>query len=288
MNDTSYSSQKIQTNGICLHVVTAGPSDGPLVILLHGFPEFWYGWRRQIDALAHAGYRVLAPDQRGYNLSDKPKSIGAYRLDELAKDIVGLIEAEGRERACIVGHDWGGAVAWWLALKHAPRVEKLAVLNAPHPLVMRRHLFGSKEQRRKSWYFFFFQIPFLPEARMRKDDWRIGAKALQATSRPGAFSEEDLQHYRAAWSQPGADRGMINWYRASLQRMPRMNFNPRVSPPTLLLWGMKDRFLIRAMAQASIRLCERGKSVLFEEASHWVQHEEAERVNELLLEFLQS
>lgn len=286
MNDNSHTSHMIGVNGIRLHVVAAGPKSGPLVILLHGFPEFWYGWRHQIDALAHAGYRVLVPDQRGYNLSDKPKSIGAYRLDELADDIVGLIEAEGRAHAYIVGHDWGGAVAWWLALKHAQRVEKLVVLNAPYPSVMRRHIFGSKEQRRKSWYFFFFQIPFLPEARMRKDDWRIGAKALQATSRPGTFSEEDLKRYRQAWSQPGAARGMINWYRAALQRMPRLNLNSRVTPPTLLLWGMRDRFLIRAMAQASIRLCERGKLVLFEEASHWVQHEEAQRVNALLLEFL--
>ncbi len=286
MNATQYEHRMVNTNGIHLHVVTAGPANGPLVILLHGFPEFWYGWRYQIDALAAAGYRVLAPDQRGYNLSDKPKSLGAYRLDELAKDIVGLIDGEGREKACIVGHDWGGAVAWWLGLKHPQRVARLAALNAPHPFVMRRHIFRSKAQRRKSWYFFFFQFPFLPEWRMRKENWRIGAKALQATSRPGTFSEEDLKHYREAWSQPGAARGMINWYRACLQRLPRFNFDSRVRPPAMLIWGMKDRFLIRAMAQASINLCEKGKLVFIEEASHWVQHEEPGRVNELLLDFL--
>lgn len=282
----AYESQIFNTNGIRLHAVTAGPANGPLVILLHGFPEFWYGWRYQIDALANAGYRVLAPDQRGYNLSDKPKRLGAYRLDDLAQDVIGLIEAEGREKACIVGHDWGGAVAWWLALKHPQRVERLAILNAPHPFVMRRHIFASKPQRRKSWYFLFFQIPFLPEWRMRKENWRIGTKALQATSRAGTFSEEDLLRYRAAWSQPGAARGMINWYRACLQRMPRLNFNPRVATPTLLIWGMQDRFLIRALAQASINLCEKGKLVFIEEATHWVQHEEPQRVSDLLLDFL--
>lgn len=284
--NNSYASQTFKTNGITLHAVTAGPAKGPLVILLHGFPEFWYGWRHQIDALAAAGFRVLAPDQRGYNLSDKPKRLGAYRLDELAQDVLGLIAAAGRERACIVGHDWGGAAAWWLALKHPQHVERLAVLNAPHPLVMRRHIFASKAQRRKSWYFFFFQFPFLPEQRMRKDNWAVGVKALQATSRPGTFSEEDFARYREAWAQPGAARGMINWYRACLQRMPKMNFNPRVQPPTMLIWGMQDRFLIRALAQASIFLCEKGKLVFIEEASHWVQHEEPQRVNALLTDFL--
>lgn len=283
---TSYATQFFQTNGITLHAVTAGPKNGPLVILLHGFPEFWYGWRHQIDVLANAGFRVLAPDQRGYNLSDKPQRLGAYRLDDLALDVVGLIAAEGREQACIVGHDWGGAVAWWLALKHPQRVARLAILNAPHPLVMRRHIFASKAQRRKSWYFFFFQIPFLPERRLRKDNWAVGVKALQATSRAGAFSEEDFARYREAWSQPGAARGMINWYRACLQKMPRMNFDPRITPPTLVIWGMQDRFLLRAMAQASAQLCKNGKAVLIEEATHWVQHEEPQRVNALLTEFL--
>src|SRR4051794_28893294 len=148
------------TNGVMLHAVAAGPGDGPLVILLHGFPEFWYGWRHQIEPLAAAGFRVLVPDQRGYNLSDKPKKIPAYNLDVLARDVVGLIDDAGAARACVVGHDWGGAVAWWLGVKHPERLAKLALLNIPHPLVMRRALRRSSEQRRKSSYMFSFQLPW--------------------------------------------------------------------------------------------------------------------------------
>ncbi len=276
--------KRLQTNGITLHAVEAGPEDGPLVILLHGFPEFWYGWRYQIEALANAGYRVLAPDQRGYNLSDKPKEISAYNLDELAGDVVGLIDEVGREKAYLTGHDWGGA-AWWTAVKYPQRLEKLAILNAPHPKVMRWNILHNRAQRRKSWYFLFFQIPFFPEWRMRKDNWRIGVRALQGTSRKGIFSSADISCYREAWSQPGAAKGMINWYRASLRSRPKRVPSQRVTVPTLLIWGAKDRFPVRELAQPSIDWCDEGKLIFIEEASHWVQHEEPARVTELLLEF---
>jgi pimeloyl-ACP methyl ester carboxylesterase len=279
--------QHLHANGINIHAVTAGPENGPLVILLHGFPEFWYGWRYQIDALAAAGYRVLAPDQRGYNLSDKPKSIGAYSLDVLAADVVGLIDAAGREKACLVGHDWGGAAAWWTATKYPLRVERLAVLNCPHPVVMRRHLLHSREQRRKSWYIFFSQLPFLPEWRIRRNNWWVGMRTLQATSRGGTFTDTDIELYRQAWSQPGAIKAMLNWYRAALRSRPKRVSSIRVTVPTLLIWGTKDRFLGREMAQPSIDLCDDGKLVFIEAASHWVQHEEPERVNKLLRKFLQ-
>lgn len=275
----------IPTNGVQLHTIVAGPAHGPLVILLHGFPEFWYSWRHQIAPLAAAGYRVLVPDQRGYNLSTKPQDLDAYRITELAQDIIGLIEAEKREQAYIVGHDWGGVIAWWLALQHPQRVVKLAVLNAPHPLVMRQQLQSSLAQLRKSWYFFFFQLPFLPEQRMRADNWSIGVRALRATARRGSFSEEDFEQYRQAWSQPGAATGMINWYRAILRRRPSFRFDPHVRVPTLLLWGARDRFLDCGLAQPSIDLCDHGQLILFEEASHGVQHEEPQRVNEALLQF---
>jgi pimeloyl-ACP methyl ester carboxylesterase len=278
--------QYLQTNNLTLHVVEAGPANGPLVILLHGFPEFWYGWRYQIDFLAAAGYHVLAPDQRGYNLSDKPKGIGAYHLDLLAADVVGLINAAGREKAYLVGHDWGGAAAWWTAVKYPQRVERLAVLNCPHPIVMRQHLFRNKTQRRKSWYIFFFQMPYLPEWKIRWHNWEFAVKALQATSRVGTFNDADLELYRQAWSQPGAITAMLNWYRAIFKMLVKPIGCPRVTVPTLLIWGVKDRFLSREMAQPSIDLCDEGKLVFIEEAGHWVQHEESEKMNELLLEFL--
>lgn len=277
--------RRIATNGIHLHAVEAGPRDGPLVILLHGFPEFWYGWRHQIGALAAAGFRVLAPDQRGYNLSDKPKGVAAYNLDQLALDVVGLIDDAGRAKACVVGHDWGGAPAWWLGLKHADRIDRLAVLNTPHPAVMLRHLLTHPAQMAKSWYMFFFQLPWLPERRMRKDGWAIAAKALLHTSRPGTFTGEEIERYREAWAQPGAATAMIDWYRAAFRSRPRPPASDRVRVPTLLIWGAQDRFLKREMAQPSIDLCDTGRLVFFEEATHWVQHEEPDRVNPLIADF---
>jgi len=276
----------IATNGIRLHAVEAGPEGGPLVILLHGFPEFWYGWRRQIAPLAAAGFRVLAPDQRGYNLSDKPKKISAYNLDILARDVAGLIEEAGVGKARVVGHDWGGAVAWWLGIKHPERLEKLALLNIPHPLVMRRAVRKDPVQRKKSSYIFFFQLPWLPERAFRAHGFAKGVKSLRSSSRPGTFTDAELDLYREAWSQPGEVRSMIHWYRAALRARPQPPVSPRVSVPTLLLWGAKDRFLGQDMARPSIDLCDHGRLEFFAEASHWIQHEEAERVNRELVGFL--
>lgn len=275
----------ITTNGIRLHAVEAGSAGGPLVILLHGFPEFWYGWHRQIEPLAAAGFHVLAPDQRGYNLSDKPQKIAAYNLDLLACDVVGLIEEAGAGKARVVGHDWGGAVAWWLGIKHPERLEKLALLNVPHPLVMRRAVRQDPVQRKKSSYIFYFQLPWLPERSFRADGFARGVKSLRGSSRPGTFSDADLALYREAWSQPGAVRSMLHWYRASLRARPQPPASPRVSVPTLLLWGARDRFLGRELAPPSIDLCDHGRLEFLEEASHWIQHEEAERVNRELVGF---
>jgi epoxide hydrolase 4 len=268
-----------------LHAVEAGPPDGPLVVLLHGFPEFWYGWRRQIGPLAAAGYRVLAPDQRGYNLSEKPRGVAAYGLDRLAGDVLGLLDALGRERAFLVGHDWGGAVAWWTAIRHPERIEKLAILNMPHPRVMQRFVLHDKAQRKRSSYIFLFQLPWLPERRMTAKNFASPEAALAKTSRPGTFSEEELARYRAAWSQPGAVHAMLQWYRAALRARPERPESTRVRVPTLLVWGTQDRFLGREMAEPSIARCDPGRLVLLDEAGHWVQHEEPERVSRLLLEF---
>ena len=161
--------QYIATNGVRLYVAQAGPNEGPLVILLHGFPEFSYGWKRQIPYLASAGYRVWTPDQRGYNLSDKPNGIAAYALDELATDVIGLIDAAGQKQVFLVGHDWGAAVAWWVASKYPDRLAKLVVMNVPHWVVIQKHLRRNLAQLRKSWYIFFFQIPWLPEILARRN-----------------------------------------------------------------------------------------------------------------------
>ena len=274
------------TNGINLHVVMAGPSDGPLVLLLHGFPEFWYGWRRQIPALAAAGYHVWAPDQRGYNRSDKPAGVAAYGIETLAKDVVGLIEASGREQVYLVGHDWGAAVAWWVAGRYPERVKKLAILNVPHPAVMQRTVREDAEQRKKSWYIFFFQLPWLPEKSLSDNGYTNAIRALKGSSRRGTFGDDDIAAYRQAWSQPGALTGMLNWYRAVARNQGTGVSLGRIRVPTLMIWGANDIALSRSMAQPSIDLCDNGRLVFLEEASHWVQHEEPETVNRLLLEFL--
>jgi len=275
----------VQTNGLRLHVVEAGPPSGPPVVLLHGFPELWYGWRKQLVPLAEAGFRVIVPDQRGYNTSDKPRGVAAYRIETLAEDVVGLLAAAGLERAAIVGHDWGAVVAWWLALAHPERVSRLAILNVPHPAVMRRHLLSSPRQMLRSWYVFFFQVPGLPERFLARDGFANLARAVRG-GRRGTCTDEDLAVYVAAWTQPGALTAMVNWYRAALRskgrRLPRL----RVSVPTLLLWGARDRFLGREMAEPSAALCDDGRLEIFDGATHWLQHDEPDAVNDRLVRFL--
>jgi pimeloyl-ACP methyl ester carboxylesterase len=277
----------VVTNGIRLHLVDAGPSDGPPVVLLHGFPEFWYGWRRQIPALAASGHRVLVLDQRGYNQSDKPHGVASYRPECLVADVLGLLDGTGLERAFVVGHDWGALVAWWLALAAPERVDRLGILNAPHPAVMRWHLLVNPRQTLRSWYIFFFQLPGLAERWMARDGFRNAVRMLR-TARRGSFSEEDLARYREAWSQAGALTAMVNWYRAALHSVGRRLPGRRVRVPTLMLWGARDIALGREMARPSIDLCENGRLVFFEKATHFVQHDEAEAVNEHLVRFLGS
>jgi pimeloyl-ACP methyl ester carboxylesterase len=276
----------VTANGVTLHVAQAGPEDGPAVILLHGFPESWLCWRRQIGPLAEAGYRVMAPDQRGYGTSAKPPHVVDYSLEILAADVIGLIDSAGREKAALVGHDWGGIVAWWVAMRYPDRVQRLAVLNAPHPVAFRRYLIRHPSQLLKSWYTFFFQLPFLPEAHFRRANWHALTRALRTTSRPGAFTEEDLDLYRQAWSEPGAITAMIHWYRAAMRHRPPEPADPKLRVPTLLIWGAQDAFIARGVAEASLALCDDGRLEWFEEATHWVHHEEPEPVNRRLLDFL--
>ncbi|WP_207461680.1 alpha/beta hydrolase [Azospirillum sp. SYSU D00513] len=267
-----------------LHAVEAGPPDGPLVILLHGFPEFSHGWRRQVGPLAEAGFRVLAPDQRGYNLSDKPGRVEDYRIDRLAGDVLRLADGAGRQRFSVVGHDWGGIVAWWLAIHHPDRLERAAILNAPHPATLARHMAAHPTQLLRSWYVAFFQIPGLPERLATAARFRLLERSMRSSSRPGTFTEDDLARYRAAWAQPGALTAMIDWYRA-LRLNPRPSTD-RVRVPTLVIWGDRDAFLDRRLAEAAAALCDDARVEHLDAATHWVQHEEPERVNCLLIGFL--
>jgi len=256
-------------------------------MLLHGFPEFWYGWHRQIEPLAAAGFRVIVPDQRGYNLSSKPAGVAAYALTDLVSDVIAIADQLGQEKISIAGHDWGAAVAWGVALLHPQRIAKLAVLNVPHPSVMRRFLSTRPRQVLRSWYMFFFQLPWLPEALFSAFNYRIGARALLRSSRLGTFSDEDLAQYRAAWSQTRAVTAMVNWYRALFRT--RAKFPDKiVRVPTRILWGERDAFLLTEMAHESLRYCANADLLTFANASHWLQHEEPARVSELLIDFFRS
>ena len=273
-----------EVDGVELYTIEAGPDDGPLVICLHGFPEFSYGWRHQIGPLVAAGFRVVLPDGRGYGRSGKPEGVDAYRLSRLGGDVVALAHACGHDRFHLVGHDWGGIVAWWVAAKHPDRVDRLAVINAPHPDVLWPYIRRHPGQLLRSWYVALFQVPGLPERLLAARDFAALRRILRGTSRPGTFSDDDLDLYRSAWSEPGALAGMLNWYRA-LIRKPGKPVGP-VECPTRILWGERDPALSPGLADESLKLCRDGDIVWFENATHWLPHEEPEAVAADLVRFL--
>jgi len=273
-----------EVNGVRLHHVEAG--SGPLVVLLHGFPEFWYAWSRQIPALADAGYHVVAPDMRGYNLSGKPAGWRAYDAEHLAGDIAALIRHFGVEDAYVVGHDWGGTVAYLTAMEHPDVVKRLAVLNAAHPARMLESL-RTIRQLRKSWYVIFFQIPAIPERLLAANGFASTKRSLRGAS-SGAFGDADIERYVDAWSQPGAMTGMINYYRAALRESPRTAL-ARMRPidvPVLVIWGERDTYLGSELAQPDPKWVPNVRVERVSEATHWVQHDAPEGVNELLTAFL--
>lgn len=269
-----------------LRAKVAGPESGPLVILLHGFPEFWYSWHRQMAPLAAAGYRVIVPDLRGYNASSKPGGVNAYAIEHLVSDVIAIADKLGCGKFCLAGHDWGAAIAWSVAAEHPGRVASLAILNVPHPATMARFLKTRLRQLLHSWYIIWFQIPLIPEMVMAADDYRMAKLSLTGSSRPGTFTEADLRLYRDAWAQPGALTAMINWYRAAFRSMIRGGIPPtRIEVPVRIIWGEKDAFLIPEMAGDSLRYCLQGELIILPDASHWVQHEEPARVSELLIDW---
>jgi pimeloyl-ACP methyl ester carboxylesterase len=298
--------RQVRTNGVRLHCVVDG--DGPLVVLLHGFPEFWYSWRHQIPALA-TRFRVVAPDLRGYNESEKPAGVGAYAMPELVADVEGLVHAFGERDAAIVGHDWGGAVAWSVAMERPAVTRKLAVLNCPHPAMMVQSLRGSPRQLARSWYMFFFQIPWLPEFLLGLGHARaIGRAIRQSTVRTEAISDDDLERLRDAAMHSGALKSAINYYRAAFRdpanqpapmrrflhgdrplAPPRLTLAdwPKIAAPTLLIWGEQDVALGKELTIGMEPLMSGPFEVRYiPDSGHWVQQEQPELVNRWLLEFL--
>lgn len=279
MENERIETQLILINSIRLNVALAGPPSGEPVMLLHGFPDAWFGWRGQIVPLAAAGLQVIAPDQRGYNLSDKPEKIEDYRIELLVRDVIDLADQLGHKRFSLAGHDWGAAVAWMTAICFPERIRKLAILNVPHPRVFRQFIRSSLEQRLKSWYMLFFQLPRIPEILLSANNWQ------NVLNQMPELSAQERVEYTAAWSQPRAITCMLNWYRANVRGGQSRAQSPpeRVIVPTLLIWGEKDRYLSAKMAEPSCQLCDQSRLVMLPNATHWVMHDERQKVSELLL-----
>ena len=272
----------IPTNGIKLHTAFAGPENGKPIILLHGFPDAWFGWQAQISALVSAGYRVIVPDQRGYNLSDKPKGKANYHLNILSQDILGLADALNLKQFHLVGHDFGAMVSWVLAMSSPERINRMVIANVPHPRVMQKFIRKNFSQMRKSWYTFFFRIPKLPEKIVRRRKWKMLISAMAQ-----GLSEEERDRYREAWEQENAITSMINWYRAmNIRSSSGSKSSPQITVSTLILWGKMDPHLSYRMATLSLDLCDDGELIFFEEASHWVHQDEPARFNQHLIEYL--
>lgn len=280
----------VRANGINFHVVESGPRDGEPVLLLHGFPEFWYSWRHQLRALAAAGFRVFAPDLRGYNLTDQPHDVASYRTEVLVADVAALARALGYEKVSVCGHDWGGVLAWLLACMPAHRdvLRRVAILNAPHPGLFFKNM--SLRQLRRSWYILFFQLPGLPERMMSQDGLRNLRRSLRAAAaRRDAFTEEDLRRYTEAYSRPGAFTGPINYYRAMLRRNPLV-FLRSLEPiprevPALLIWGEQDPALGKELTYGAESVAPHLRIEYVADSGHWVQQEQPEQVSRLLIDF---
>ncbi|PSQ25378.1 epoxide hydrolase [Halobacteriales archaeon QS_9_68_17] len=299
---TAWSHEHVAVNGVRLHYVAAGPASGPTVVLLHGFPEFWYSWRHQIEALADAGYRVVAPDLRGYNVSEKPCGVSAYRVGTLAQDVASLVERVAGGEAHLVGHDWGGVVAWETAVRYPRTVSSLTAMNAPHPGPFLREL-RRPEQAKRSWYTFYFQLPRLPEAGFRAGDFRVLDKMFREDpARPDAFTDEDVRRYKRALTRPGALTAALNYYRALGRGMLRQaarevvygdggvteaTLSPvRVDQPSLVLWGMEDTALSPRLLDDLEEWVPNARVQRLVDASHWVQNDAPAEVNDHLVSFL--
>lgn len=268
-------------NGVRLHYAEMG--SGPLVILLHGFPQCWYTWRYVMPRLAQR-FHVVAPDMRGYNESSKPGGVSSYNIEKVSGDIVELIDALGEEKAHVVGHDWGGSIAWHMGAHHSDKIDRLAVINAPHPAAFQRELRRPKQALR-SWYVLAFQIPIIAEAMLRMT-FRRSLSSSAPT--PGTFSEEALDVYENAVSQPGTATSMLNYYRAAVRQAPALMPEAKriITVQTLLLWGMKDFALAPELIEGLEPYVPDLRIERIEESGHWVPEEKPGVVADLLLGFL--
>jgi pimeloyl-ACP methyl ester carboxylesterase len=281
-----------QIGGVRLHYAERG-SGGRLVLLLHGFPECWYSWRHQLMAFGE-NFHVVAPDMRGYNLSDKPARVEDYKIDSLVDDVLGLVRHFGEREAAIVGHDWGAGVAWAVAQRYPEYVWKLVAMQVPPMAAWRDNM--TLRQALSSWYMLFFQLPRLPEWLMSAKDYAFVERIFKKTvARQGAFTDTDIAFYKKALSEPGALTAAVNYYRANVFSMFMKRrwrgdeelSDGRIRVPTLFIYGEKDHAVmpetvrnLKAYIDAPYREVRIGTS------AHWVQNEAVLEVNAALQSFL--
>lgn len=273
----------INSNGIRLHYVTQGT--GPLMLMLHGFPEFWYSWRHQIPEFAK-DYQAVALDLRGYNDSDKPRQQSAYTIDQLVEDVAGVIRGLGHDKCILVGHDWGGAIAWNFAYTYPEIVERLIVLNIPHPAKFAEGI-RTPQQLLRSWYMLFFQLPWLPESLIQFSDYQLIENAFKRMAvDKTAFTQADIEAYKDAAAKRGALTAMLNYYRNIFQqRMLTQNWSV-LQVPTLMIWGENDSALGKELTYGTEAYVKHLRIKYIPNCSHWIQQEQPQLVNQYIREFL--
>ncbi len=277
----------VPTTGLQMELAEAG--SGPLMVMLHGFPEMMESWRHQINYFSEKGYKTVAPNMRGYGASGRPRK--GYDVDTLADDVAGLFDHYGADKAILVAHDWGGVVAWHFAYRYPGRLEALIILNAPHPVRFDRQLRGNISQLRKSYYVFMFQIPFLPEWFLGRRRARMVGEIIRKTAvRKDAFSDEDIEKYSLNMSTPGALRAGIEYYRRALRDAPKLRKfykGKKISAPTLVIWAQQDAFLGPELANSLESFFDAPLEISpIHNCGHWVQNEAPEEVNAAIDKFL--
>ncbi len=288
--DFKLQTEFIQANGLTFEVLTCGTGD-TLALCLHGFPEVALSWREQMPLLAALGYRVWAPNQRGYGRSSHPGRVQDYAIEHLMADVAGLIDASGARRVVLLGHDWGGIVAWCFAARQVRPLQRLVILNVPHPVCFGRALRRRPGQMLRSWYAAFFQIPRLPEWLLSRRGARPVVEMMRRSSTaPASFPTDLLEATRANAAEPGALKAMIDWYRAflrggGLRRQLQQGF-PAIEIPVLLLWGEQDVALAKYTTKGTEAFAPRLQKHFLPGVSHWVQQDATEICNDALRAFL--
>ncbi|BAY79522.1 alpha/beta hydrolase fold protein (plasmid) [Nostoc linckia NIES-25] len=283
--EASWQHEYITTNGVKLHYVTQG--EGPLILMLHGFPEFWYSWRHQIPQFAQ-DFKVVALDLRGYNDSDKPTDKSAYVMDEFIKDVEGVIKGLGYEECVLVGHDWGGAIAWNFAYAHPEMIERLIILNLPHPAKFAQGL-RTPQQLLRSYYIFIFQLPLIPELILQSSDFQVIETAFKGTAfNKNAFTQADINAYKDAAAKRGALTAMLNYYRNIFEQRILNPNREILQVPTLMIWGENDTALGKELTYDTTAYVRDFQIKYIPNCGHWVQQEQPELVNQYMTEFLKT